>query len=194
MDAQQIKAEAVADARRAGGLSAEDLAIAALVMIFQPFSKWLSGLGMALVVLGGLAFNLVPLCQPGRPAHDLVRAAMIVLLIFAVGVLVDAGRRYVAGSDPIGTTMMVMAVIAAGVNLWCLILLKRVRQPDVNMRAATTFSFNDFISNGGILVGGGLVLWLGQNWPDLVVAVGIAIIAFKGGIEILHDAHHEAKH
>ena len=115
-------------------------------------------------------------------------------LIFAVGVLVDAGRRYVAGSDPIGMTMMIMAVIAAGVNLWCLILLKRVRQPDVNMRAATTFSFNDFISNGGILVGGGLVLWLGQNWPDLVVAVGIAIIALKGGIEILHDAHHEAKH
>ena len=69
-----------------------------------------------------------------------------------------------------------------------------VMMTDVNMRAATTFSFNDFISNGGILVGGGLVLWLGQNWPDLVVAVGIAVIAFKGGIEILHDAHHEAKH
>ncbi|WP_426266011.1 cation transporter [Sphingomonas sp. LHG3443-2] len=140
------------------------------------------------------ALSLLALTRGPVWKRGAARVSGILLLIFAVGVLVDAGRRYVAGSDPIGTTMMIMAVIAAGVNLWCLILLKRVRQPDVNMRAATTFSFNDFISNGGILVGGGLVLWLGQNWPDLVVAVGIAVIAFKGGIEILHDAHHEAKH
>ena len=87
--------------------------------------------------------------------------------------------------------MMVMAVVAAGVNLWSLVLLKRLKQPDVNLRAATTFSFNDFISNGGILVGGALVVWLGHNWPDLVVAIGIAFIAFKGGIDILRDAHLE---
>ena len=60
------------------------------------------------------------------------------------------------------------------------------------LRAATTFSFNDFISNGGILVAGGLVLWLGSNWPDLIVGVMTALIAIKGGIEILKDARAEA--
>ena len=60
------------------------LCIAALVLIFQPFSKLLSGFGMALVVLGGLAFNLVPLCEPGRPARSLVRAALIVVVVFVV--------------------------------------------------------------------------------------------------------------
>lgn len=73
------------------------LCIAALVMIFQPFSKWLSGLGMALVVLGGLSFNLVPLCQPGRPAHDLVRAAMIVVIVFAVVAALAIGSAYLYG-------------------------------------------------------------------------------------------------
>jgi hypothetical protein len=58
------------------------LCIATLAFIFQPFSKWLSGLGMGMVVFAGLAFNLVPLCQPGRPARDLLRAALIVALIF----------------------------------------------------------------------------------------------------------------
>ena len=60
------------------------------------------------------------------------------------------------------------------------------------LRAATTFSFNDFISNGGMLVAGGLVLWLGSNWPDLIVGVMTALIAIKGGIEILKDARAEA--
>jgi len=117
----------------------------------------------------------------------------VMLLLFALGVLVDVGRRYVEGSEPIGTTMMAMAAVAAVVNFACLRLLQRLEEPDVNLRAATTFSFNDFISNGGILVAGLLVLWLGSNWPDLLVGVATALIAIKGGIEILRDARAEAR-
>src|SRR3546814_16411402 len=76
------------------------------------------------------------------------------LLIFAVGILIDVGRRYVQGSEPIGPTMMVMSAIAGVVNYLCLRLLQRLKDPDVNLRAATTFRFNDFISNGGILIAG----------------------------------------
>jgi cation diffusion facilitator family transporter len=122
------------------------------------------------------------------------RAAMasgIMLLIFAGGILLDVGRRYIQGSEPIGPTMMVMSAIAGVVNYACLRLLQRLKNPDVNLRAATTFSFNDFISNGGILVAGALVLWLGRNWPDLVVGLATALIAVKGGIEILRDAKAE---
>lgn len=123
------------------------------------------------------------------------RAATVsgaMLLLFALGVLVDVGRRFVEGSEPIGITMMVMAAIAAVVNFACLRLLQRVEEPDVNLRAATTFSFNDFISNGGILIAGLLVLWRGTNWPDLLVGMLTALIAIKGGIEILRDAHQQS--
>jgi Co/Zn/Cd efflux system component len=115
-------------------------------------------------------------------------ASGVLLLIFAAGVIADVVRRWLTGAEPLGPTMMVMAVVAAGVNLWCLLLLKRIKVDDVNMRAAETFSFNDFISNGGILVAGGLVLWLGRSWPDLVVGALVALIAAKGGLEILEDA------
>lgn len=124
------------------------------------------------------------------------RAAMasgVMLLLFAGGILLDVGRRYVQGSDPIGPTMMVMSAIAGVVNYVCLRLLQKLKQPDVNLRAATTFSFNDFISNGGILIAGALVLWLGTNWPDLLVGLATALIAIKGGIEILRDARAETK-
>lgn len=120
-------------------------------------------------------------------------ASGVMLLIFAGGIVLDVGRRYAEGSDPIGLTMMVMSAVAGAVNYVCLQLLQRLKEPDVNLRAATTFSFNDFVSNGGILIAGLMVLWLGSNWPDLVVGVATAFIAIKGGIEILRDARNENK-
>lgn len=127
----------------------------------------------------------------GRGVHWKRRAARlsgILLLVFAGLVILDVGRRWLFGAEPFGVTMMVMALVAAAINLLCLILIRRAQSDDVNMRAAETFSFNDFASNGGILVAGGLVMWLGQAWPDLVVGVIVAIIAVKGGLEILKDA------
>src|SRR3546814_14008360 len=72
--------------------------------------------------------------------------------------------------------MMIMSAVAAVVNYACLKLLQRIQNPDVNLRAATTFSFNDFVSNGGILIAGVLVWWLGTNWPDLLVGFATALI------------------
>ena len=116
------------------------------------------------------------------------RLSGVLLLIFAVGVLIDVGRRWWVGAEPVGWTMMGLALVAAIVNLICLMLLKRVTSDDVNMEAAETFSLNDFAANGGILVAGGLVMWLDQAWPDLVVGLLVAALAVKGGVDILRDA------
>ena len=136
------------------------------------------------------AVYLISFLAVGRaPRWKKTAATMsgVLLLLFAIGVLADVGRRWLMGTEPIGPTMMVMALAAALVNLWCLKLLQKVDSDDVNMRAAETFSFNDFVSNGGILVAGGLVLWLGQAWPDLIVGALVAIVAAKGAFEILSD-------
>jgi len=138
------------------------------------------------------AISLIALGRPPKWKRGAARFSGIMLLIFAAGVILDAARRFLTGSDPIGMSMMIMALVAGAVNILSLVLLKRLKGKDVNLRAATTFSLNDFISNGGILVGGALVLWTGQNWPDLVVGAGVALIAIYGGIDILRDAQCEA--
>ena len=74
------------------------LCAASLLFIFQPFSKLLSGFGMGLVVLGGLAFNLVPLCEPGRPARDLWRAAATIAVIFALILALALGSAWLYGA------------------------------------------------------------------------------------------------
>ena len=139
------------------------------------------------------ALSLIALSHGQTWKTRAASASGVMLLLFAGGILIDVGRRYIQGSEPIGPTMMVMSAIAGVVNYICLRLLQRLKQKDVNLRAATTFSFNDFISNGGILIAGVLVLWLGTNWPDLLVGLATAVIAVKGGIEILRDAHAETK-
>lgn len=112
----------------------------------------------------------------------------MMLLAFAGGVFLDIVRRYLEGSEPTGTTMMLMAAVAAPVNYYCLRVLQGIESKDVNLRAATTFSFNDMAANIGILIAGVLVLLLTKNWPDLIAALVTAAIAAKGGIEILRDA------
>lgn len=144
--------------------------------------------------LSDSAVYVITLLALGRsPAwkRGAARVSGILLILFAAGVVFDIGRRFLTGTDPVGSTMMWMALAAAAVNLLCVWLLKRIRRPDVNIRAASTFSTNDFVANAGVLIGGGLVLWIGQAWPDLVVGAAVAAIALKGGIDILRDAHRE---
>lgn len=137
--------------------------------------------------------SLVALSRGQKWKEAAARISGALLLIFATGVLFDVGRRYFQGSEPVGVTMIVMSLIAAGINYYCLVVLQRLENPDVNMRAATTFSFNDFISNGGIVVAGVVIFLTGSSWPDLLVGFATAMIALKGGIGILRDARKTAK-
>ena len=135
------------------------------------------------------ALSLLALARSRIWQRGAARFSGVMLLVFAAGVIADAVRRFLQGSEPGGFMMLAMAAVAAVVNLICLRMLQRTEDKDVSMRAATTFSFNDFIANGGIIIAGIVVMLTGANWPDLVVGVAVACIALYGGIQILRDAH-----
>lgn len=73
------------------------LGVVALALIFQPFSLALFGIGCGLVVLAGLANNLLPLAQPGVPARSVVKAAIIVAVLFLVVIGISIGVAYLYG-------------------------------------------------------------------------------------------------
>ena len=139
------------------------------------------------------AISLLALGHGPRWKTGAARFSGITLLVFAAVILLDAVRRFLGGSEPLGSAIMIMGIIGAVVNAFCLWLLVRLKKKDVNLRAATTFSLNDFASNGGIFIAGGLVLWTGANWPDLVVGAAVAVIAVKGSVDILRDARQESR-
>lgn len=67
------------------------VSVLSLVLLFQPFSLALYSIGAGLVVLAGLAFNLVPLCAPGRSVTSLIKAALIIVIIFFVVAALSMG-------------------------------------------------------------------------------------------------------
>ncbi|MHA1525000.1 MAG: hypothetical protein ACTSY1_11485 [Alphaproteobacteria bacterium] len=67
------------------------LNLVALGFVIQPFSLTLFGIGFVLCVVGGLAFNLVPFCQPGKSLGSLIATGAIVLAVFVVVIIVALG-------------------------------------------------------------------------------------------------------
>lgn len=125
-----------------------------------------------------------------RGPHWKTRAATlsgVMLVVLSIVVLVDVGRRFISGSEPGTTLMIAMTITAAIVNIVSLKVLRRHRTEGVHLRAAWTFSINDFISNLGVLAAAILVAWLKRPWPDLVIGLAIAVVVGRGGLQILAD-------
>jgi hypothetical protein len=70
------------------------LCVISLLMIFQPFSLTLYGIGAGLVVLSGLLFNLIPQCRPGVPLRWLATVALTVLALVIVVFVLAVGTSY----------------------------------------------------------------------------------------------------
>ena len=74
------------------------LCAVAMILVFQPFALSLYSVGMVLVVVGGLAFNLVPLCEAGRPLGSVLRAGLVVVAILLVVFALAIGSALLYGA------------------------------------------------------------------------------------------------
>ena len=74
---------------------------------------------------------------------------------------------------PDAPIMAVAAPIALVADLARFFLLMRFRDQDINLRSVWLCSRNDVFSNAGMIAAAGAVAWLGQGWPDLLVAIAL---------------------
>ena len=70
------------------------LCILSIIFIFQPFSITLFSIGSVTVVIGALAFNLVPFCREGVPWRAIAKVTIIVLIILAVAAALGVGTAF----------------------------------------------------------------------------------------------------
>ena len=70
------------------------LCVLSVLFIFQPFSIYLFSIGCVTIVIGALAFNLVPLCREGTPVRALWKASLIVLVILGVAAALGIGTAF----------------------------------------------------------------------------------------------------
>lgn len=106
-------------------------------------------------------------------------------ITLALGILIEALRRFVYGSEAQGYFMIGFSVLALAANIVCLALLEKHKDGEVHMRASWIFSTNDVIANLGIILAGILVTVTGSSIPDLVIGALVAAIVCRGGLSIL---------
>ncbi len=112
-------------------------------------------------------------------------------LMLGVIILIDIIRRFIMGSEPVSYLMMGMGAVALVANVICLLIIRKHKDGDVNMRASWIFSANDVIANMGVIAAGVLVQWLDSRLPDLIIGMVVSIVVLRGAWMILKDAKQE---
>lgn len=99
--------------------------------------------------------------------------------------LIEVGRKFYFGSEPLSDYMIFVSIVALFANLWCLVLIHKHKDGEVHMKASWIFSANDVIVNTGVIVSGVLVYFLKSNIPDLFIGGIVSFIVIKGGLSII---------
>ena len=122
------------------------------------------------------------------------RVSGLVLLALGVGAVLDVVRRGVFGSEPMGSVMFGIALLALAVNATVLRLLSKHRAGEVHLRATWISTRADVVANAGVIAAGILVMLTGSRLPDLVVGFGIGTYVVKEAMEILREAREALEH
>lgn len=150
----------------------------------------------ALDFLGDSANYAVSLAVVGAALAWRARAALLkslFMLGFAGWVFVSAMLAFINGTAPDPATMGVVGALALAANVSVALLLYRYRTGDANMRSVWICSRNDAIGNIAVIVAALGVFGTGSAWPDLVVAVVMAVLAMSGGWQILRHAREDLR-
>lgn len=70
------------------------LCLVSVIFIFQPFSITLFSIGCVTVVVGALAFNLVPFCRAGVEWRTIYKVTIIILIILGVAAALGVGTAF----------------------------------------------------------------------------------------------------
>ena len=148
----------------------------------------------ALDFFGDAANYAISLGVAGMALQWRASAAMakgITILLFGLAVLGWAIWGLWHGSDPQPYAMSAVGALAMAVNVGVAVMLYRFRTGDANMRSVWICSRNDAINNLLVIAAGIAVLLTGSSWPDLLVALVMAVLGIVGGWQIIRQSRGE---
>lgn len=155
------------------------------------FARSTALMGDSLDMLGdsivyGFSLYVLHKSERTRALAALLKGCIIVA--FGLWVLFEATVKLFSDSVPVAETMGLIGLLALAANIFCLVLLTKHKDDDINMKSTWICSRNDIISNTGVLVAAALVGLTQTKWPDVVVGFAIAILFLKSAWPILTES------
>lgn len=164
----------------AGGLLASSTAL---------LSDSLDNLGDALTY--ALSLYVVAGTARAKAKVALLKGALI--LAAALAVVGQIVYRSFVPATPIFEAMAGIALLALAGNATCLALLWKHRDEDINMASVWECSRNDIASNLSVFAAAIAVWAFGAGWPDLLVAVCLAVLLLRSAARVISRAVSELK-
>lgn len=153
------------------------------------FADSLDNLGDALTY--GLSLYAVSRGAAVKAKVALFKGGLILLAAFVV--VAQVAYKLVVPSVPVFEVMGAFSLLGLAANSACLFLLWRHRHEDVNMSSVWECSRNDIASNISVFVAAAAVWATGSGWPDIVVALCLAVLLIRSALRIIASAMAELR-
>ena len=111
-----------------------------------------------------------------------------IMAFFGLFVLGQAVFKILNPAVPIYETIGIIGLIALAANAFCLFLLWKHKEEDINMRSVWLCSRNDIIANVSVLGAAAGVWFTKEQWPDILVGIAIAVLFLSTSIHVLREA------
>ena len=112
---------------------------------------------------------------------------------FGVWVLLVTVTGLMRGDVPEAATMGAVGLLALAANVGVALMLFRHRSGDSNRESVWICSRNDAIGNVAVVLAAIAVWFSGSHWPDVLVALVMAMLALTGAARILRSAFGELR-
>lgn len=110
------------------------------------------------------------------------------LILIALGIWLEAYRRWVNPLEvdaPLMTAVALIALLVNGGTAW---LVHQGSKTDLNLRSAFIHLLGDVISTAGAILAGLIIAFTGWNWLDPLVSVLIGLLIVLSAWSILREA------
>jgi len=122
-------------------------------------------------------------------ATILASLASGLLLLMAVGAIAwEAVHRLIQPAQPVGRTIMIVALIGVVVNSATALLFVGGKDQDLNIRGAFLHMAADAAVSVGVVVSGALIWAFGLAWVDPLISLMIAAVIFVSTWGLLRDS------
>jgi cobalt-zinc-cadmium efflux system protein len=160
----------------------------------------LADAGHVFADVSGMVLSLIAIRIAARPPSDtrsfglyrleMVAAAVnaVLLLVIALGIAIEAIRRFVEPQDVAPGIVIVVAAAALVANALALRLLASGQRESLTMRAAYLEIAGDLLGSAAVLVAGLVIFATGWREADAVASLAVAVLIVPRTVVLLRDS------